>query len=75
MSTGAPGSGPVWLMLQRFGDEFNSYWSVDGESWTHLGQVTIPMNQELFVGLPVTSHAAGTLATAVFDDLAIRGSR
>jgi hypothetical protein len=75
VSTGAPGNAPVWIMLQRFGDEFISSWSLDGESWNFLGQVTIPMNQELFVGLPVTSHAPGTLATAVFDEVAIRGSR
>jgi hypothetical protein len=75
VSTGAPGHAPVWIMLRRFGDEFTSAWSLDGESWNSLGQVTIPMNQELFVGLPVTSHAPGTLATAVFDEVAIRGSR
>jgi hypothetical protein len=73
VSTGpAPGTAPVWLMLRRFGDDFTASWSQDGESWNFLGQVTISMRTELFVGLPVTSHAAGTLATAVFDDVAIR---
>ena len=59
-------------MLRRFGDDFTASWSQDGESWNFLGQVTISMRTELFVGLPVTSHAADTLATAVFDDVAIR---
>jgi regulation of enolase protein 1 (concanavalin A-like superfamily) len=68
----APGSAPVWLMLRRFGSQFTSSWSTDGETWMFLGEVTIPMNAEVFVGLPVTSHVSGRLATAVFDDFSVR---
>ena len=66
-----PGRAPVWLTLRRADDRFEAAWSADGESWQSLGEVTIDMNDEVYIGLPVTSHADGTLATAVFDDLMI----
>jgi regulation of enolase protein 1 (concanavalin A-like superfamily) len=63
---------PVWLTLRRYDDTFTASWSQDGETWFFLGQVTVPMAADIFVGLPVTSHAAGTLASAVFDDFFIQ---
>ena len=71
-TTPVPGAAPVWLALRRFEDRFEAGWSEDGELWHSLGATTISMNADLFVGLPVTSHSAGTLATAVFDDVLIR---
>jgi hypothetical protein len=75
MSAGAtplPAATPGWLLLRRFGDRFEAGWSTDGEFWHSLGTVTISMGAEVYLGLPVTSHAPGTLATAVFDDVVIR---
>jgi regulation of enolase protein 1 (concanavalin A-like superfamily) len=66
-----PGQAPVWIQLRRFADTITASWSSDGETWRFLGQVEIFMGEEILVGLPVTSHAPGTLATAVFDDLLI----
>lgn len=66
-----PGTAPVWLSLRRFGDSFQAGWSEDGEFWHSLGQVTISMGADIYVGLPVTSHAVGVLSTALFDDLVI----
>lgn len=66
------GTAPVWLMLRRFNDRFTAFWSTDGEMYHFLGEVSMPMAAEVYVGLPVTSHAPGTLATAVFDDFVIR---
>jgi regulation of enolase protein 1 (concanavalin A-like superfamily) len=71
-TTPVPRTAPVWLSLRRFGDDFEAVWSEDGEIWQSLGRVTVPMNEDIYVGLPVTSHAAGILASAVFDDLVIR---
>jgi len=31
----------------------------------------VPMNAALFVGLPVTSHSAAAVTTAVFDNVSI----
>ena len=68
----ALGRAPAWLSLRRIDDRFEAAWSADGQSWHSLGAISIGMKPDIFVGLPVTSHADGTLATAVFDDLLIR---
>ena len=67
-----PGTAPEWMRLVRSGDTFTGYASEDGVTWVTLGSVTIAMDRELLVGLPVTSHNVSTLATAVFDDVTIR---
>jgi hypothetical protein len=46
-------------------------WSTNGETWTRLGNVSIPMSDAAFIGLPVTSHHTGATAAAVFDDVRI----
>jgi hypothetical protein len=66
------GAAPEWLRLTRAGNTFSAATSNDGVTWTGVGYVTVPMGQSIYVGLPVTSRVAGTLATAVFDDLWIR---
>jgi len=71
-SMALPAAVPGWLSLRRFGDRFEASWSVDGEAWVSLFGIDVPMNADLYIGLPVTSHSGGTLATAVFDDLVIR---
>jgi hypothetical protein len=71
-ATPMPAATPGWLALRRFGDHFETGWSTDGEFFHSLGTVTIPMAADVFIGLPVTSHSPGTLATAVFDDIVIR---
>ena len=66
-----PGKAPVWIVIRRFVDTFSASWSADGETWHFLGEIEMPMGEELLVGLPVTSHASGTVTTAVFDDVLI----
>ncbi|RKD89200.1 pectate lyase [Halopiger aswanensis] len=61
-----------WLRLRRSGETIEAYGSPDGENWTDLGQLgadDIALADEVYVGLAVTSHNAGTLATATFKDL------
>ena len=72
-TTPVPGSAPAWIRLHRFGDRFSAEFSEDGEFWFWhaIGEVTVSMNSDVYVGLPVTSHSSGTLATAVFDDVVI----
>lgn len=64
---------PRWLRLTRTGDRFEAFYSYDGFWWSgSIGEpVTVPMPDEILLGLAVTSHSSGTLATAVFDDLVI----
>ena len=72
-STPLAGSAPAWVAVRRVGHQFYTYYSGDGISWQPLAPgVTITMPDTVYVGLPVTSHAPGTLTTAVFDDIIIR---
>jgi uncharacterized repeat protein (TIGR03806 family) len=59
-----------WVMVERSGNQFRTYYSTDGTNFTPLGTATtISMAQTVYVGLAVTSHADGTLCTAQFDDV------
>ena len=65
---------PYWVRLVRSGNTFTGYRSPDGNTWTSAGQYTISMASSVYVGLAVTSHANGTLGTAVFDNVTISGA-
>ena len=66
------GTAPEWVRLTRAGNTFTVAASNDGAAWATVGTTTVAMAQTIHVGLPVTSRVAGTLATAVFDDIWIR---
>ncbi len=63
-----------WLRLEREDGTFRSYASTDGEELTPLtvlkpGDHGVDLSDELYLGLAVTSHDAGTLTTAEFRNL------
>ncbi len=66
---------PIWLKLVRKGDEFSSFWSQDGKNWDPADVVGTPsvaevaMTDPVFVGIAVSSHAAGVLAESVIDNV------
>jgi hypothetical protein len=63
---------PQWVRLVRESDLFTAYRSFDGVNWTLIGADTIVMaGQEIHVGMAVTSHNDGVLATAEFDNVSI----
>ena len=62
---------PYWVRLVRSGNTFSSFISPDGTTWTALGQTTLSMASQIFVGLAVSSHHNGTLSTAVFDNVTV----
>lgn len=66
-----PGTAPEWLRLTRAGSTFTVAASNDGVTWAAVGQTTVTMRSIIYVGLPVTSRVAGTLATAILDDVVI----
>jgi hypothetical protein len=73
-STSISGSFPVnypntWLRLKRAGSMFTGYAGLDGQNWTQLGTVTIPMPSTVFFGLGASSHSPGQITTAAFRDL------
>ncbi len=61
---------PYWVRLKRTGDVFTAYVSADGSTWRQLdSSVTISMARAVYVGLAVTSHQDGSLATANFSSV------
>ena len=63
---------PYWVKLVRSGSSFSSYASLDGINWTPVGtSQTIPMGQNVYIGLGVSSGNTASLATATFDSVSI----
>ncbi len=67
---------PYWVKIERVGNAFNGYYSTDGENWTAMAwnPQTIAMGANVYVGLAVTSHSAGVLASAEFSGVATTGN-
>jgi hypothetical protein len=70
--SGGPGTAPYWVRLQRTGGVITASVSSDGSTWTTVGTDTIPLGQDVLIGLAVSSHVSSTTATAVFDQVVIR---
>jgi hypothetical protein len=67
-------SAPYWVRLVRSGNTFTAFRSVNGVSWTQQGSATaISMAPTVYVGLAVTAHNNGLLATATFDNVTLPG--
>lgn len=65
---------PHWVRLSRSGDVLTSSESADGITWNELESWVIPMANQVYIGLAVTSHDDGVLTTATFDDISVSGS-
>jgi regulation of enolase protein 1 (concanavalin A-like superfamily) len=70
---------PLWIKLDRTGNTFIGSYSSNGTTWTTLfntSTLTSPMTMrtDVNVGMFACSSAAGTLATATFDNLATTGT-
>ena len=75
-STSSPGSlstAPRWVKLVRAGTTITGYESADGAAWTRVGSDTFTMGRTVLIGLAVSSHVAGTAATATFDSVTVTG--
>ena len=65
------GTAPEWIKLTRSGSTISAYESSDGSTWTSVGTQTISLPTTAYVGLAVTSHQDGSLATATFDNVTV----
>jgi glucose/arabinose dehydrogenase/regulation of enolase protein 1 (concanavalin A-like superfamily) len=63
-----------WLKLQRSGNTFTSWYSVDGTSWSLIGSTSLAMNATATIGLFVTSHNIGQPSTVAFDHVQVTGA-
>jgi hypothetical protein len=60
----------VWLKLVRSGTSVTGAASFDGVNWTDVGRTTSPqIPSDALIGVAVTSHLRGVVATATFDSL------
>ncbi|HCO92773.1 MAG TPA: hypothetical protein DIU00_02280, partial [Phycisphaerales bacterium] len=74
-------SPPYWVKLVREGDMITGYSSADGVDWVQFpdaspdGAMSNPMElsmpEQVFIGLAVSSHAAGELRTWTFDNVTV----
>ena len=68
---GGAGTAPYFVRLIRTGSTIAASTSANGTSWTSVGSDTIAMGATIYVGLAVSSHVAGTTATATFTNVSI----
>ncbi len=70
---------PRWVKLTRVGDTFTAQHSADGVTWGDVVNATNPttdtvvMGGTIYIGLALTSHAAGTACTAEFSGIQTTG--
>jgi regulation of enolase protein 1 (concanavalin A-like superfamily) len=60
---------PYWVRLERIGDTLIGSSSLDGQNWKEMVSDTISFGDTILVGLAVTSHSDGELATATFSNV------
>jgi serine/threonine protein kinase len=60
---------PQWLKIERRGDAFTTFHSVDGQNWEPVGSDTIKMHPQTLIGIALSSHDPEKPATAEFDNL------
>ena len=73
-TAGTSTSAPSWVRLERFGDLLIGSSSSDGVTWTEIRRQTVVLGANVLVGLAVTSHNDGVLATATVSDVQIVAS-
>jgi hypothetical protein len=65
---------PYWVKIDRLGDNISGSYSADGKTWRPLGvPQTIAMTAPVYIGLCVTSHAAGEQRSFEFDSITTTG--
>jgi hypothetical protein len=66
---------PYWVRIKREGTVVRGYLSADGANWTLHNSVTLTnLGASVYIGLALTSHRDGTLATAVLNNPVITSS-
>ena len=57
---------PHWLKLKRRANEFTAFTSPNGRVWSPMGRVAVPMAENFYVGLAVSSAHDGMLNWTTF---------
>jgi len=66
---------PVWIKIERKGDQFSAFYSSDGVTWTPMvwNAQTVSMSDSVHIGLAVTSHDKTNTAEARFSHVTTTG--
>ncbi|MGI2295089.1 endo-1,4-beta-xylanase [Paenibacillus sp. GXUN7292] len=65
----ADAAAPLWLKLSRSGDDFTGYISADGDSWEPVGSITIPMDEQVYVGIALSNPDDSESNQAVIENV------
>jgi hypothetical protein len=68
---------PYWVKIERdIAGNFRGYYSADGTAWTSMSwnPQNISMGSNVYIGLALTSHNAGSTCQATFSNVTITGS-
>lgn len=63
---------PYWIRLERVNGEFTGSCSKDNIHWFEIGKKKITMNDDVYVGMAVTSHNDGVSCAAIFKDVVVK---
>jgi hypothetical protein len=72
----ASGAAPYWVRVSRTGSTITVSRSADGSFWEKIGDVssiTMPMPNDIYIGLALTSHNSFQTTTAKFSNVATTG--
>jgi len=61
---------PYWVQIVRSGNNFTASVSTNGTSWTQVGSLlSVPMSQNVYIGLGVSGGVSTSLGSATFDNV------
>ncbi len=60
---------PLWVALQRSGDEIRTYYSRNGTSWRQFDTLHLDLAESTYIGLAVSSSGNAGTATATFESV------
>jgi hypothetical protein len=69
--TARPGTNSCWLRLTRLGNTFIGHYSTNGMDWEYVWFTTLNLPAQVEVGLAVTAHSYGLIATGRFDNVSL----
>ena len=67
-------TGSCWLKLERSGNIFNGYVSLDGKTWTRSGTTSASLAKNILAGLAVSSRMPQITTTVRFDHVTVKAT-
>ncbi|MCB2153900.1 hypothetical protein KQI84_03370 [bacterium] len=66
---GLTGELPIWLQLERSGNDFTARLSSDGSTWQDYGSLNMDLPSDVYVGLAVSANFDNVSTTATFENV------